>query len=71
MTEVLDRFMRYVRVDSASNVDSPSIPSSQGQLRFADLLASELEGMGGAFKVSRLSDGSVLARESASQSSRI
>lgn len=69
MNEALDRFMRYVRVDSASNADSPSRPSSQGQLRFADLLASELEGLGGAFEVSRLSDGSVLARASASPGS--
>ncbi len=66
MTEVLDRFLRYVRMDSASVLDGPDRPSSQGQLRFAELLEAELSGMGGAWTNSRLADGSLLLRLPAS-----
>jgi tripeptide aminopeptidase len=69
MTEVLDRFMRYVRVDSASVVDGPGRPSSTGQLRFAELLEAELDGLGGPWTKVRLADGSLLVRVEASPGS--
>jgi tripeptide aminopeptidase len=65
----LDRFMRYVRLDSASVLDGPDRPSSQGQLRFAELLEAELSGMGGPWSVRRLADGSLLVRVEASPGS--
>ena len=66
MTEILDRFMRYVRVDSASALDGRDRPSSPGQLRFADLIEAELADMGGPWTTSRLADGSLLVRVPAS-----
>ena len=62
MTDVLDRFMRYVRLDSASVLDNPDRPSSPGQARFAGLLESELALMGGAWTTVCLDDGSLLVR---------
>jgi tripeptide aminopeptidase len=62
MTEVLDRFMRYVRLDSASVLNGPERPSSPGQARFAALIESELAAMAGPWTTMRLDDGSLLAR---------
>ncbi|HCM26495.1 MAG: hypothetical protein A2Z99_10720 [Treponema sp. GWB1_62_6] len=65
--EVLERFMRYVRLDTASDPDNPSRPSSRGQVDFADLLEDELAAMKGPWECRRLSDGSLLVRIGASK----
>ncbi len=70
MTDVLDRFMRYVRLDSASVLDNPDRPSSPGQAVFADLLEAELAGMGGPWATARLDDGSLLVRVPAAAGSK-
>lgn len=69
MTEVLDRFLRYVRVDSASVLNGPDRPSSRGQARFAELLGAELAAMAGPWTSSLLDDGSILVRVPASAGS--
>jgi tripeptide aminopeptidase len=43
---VVDRFLRYVRVNTESRENQPSIPSSQGQWDLARMLAAELETLG-------------------------
>ena len=43
---VLERFLRYVRVDTASNRHSSSFPSTPGQLELMRLLARELAELG-------------------------
>lgn len=43
---VLDRFLKYVAMDSRSDPDSPSIPSTAGQTALARMLAEELKEMG-------------------------
>ena len=64
---VLERFLRYVRIDSSSNPDVPSRPSTRGQVDFADLLEGELAAMKGHWECRRLSDGSILVRVEPSQ----
>ncbi|HUA02870.1 MAG TPA: peptidase T [Solirubrobacteraceae bacterium] len=44
--DVLDRFLRYVRIDTQSRRDRTSSPSTPGQLELGSLLASELEAAG-------------------------
>ncbi len=66
MTEVLERFLRYVRVESRSNPDEAGRPSTPGQASFADLLEAELASMNGPWKATRLDDGSILVRLPAS-----
>ncbi len=46
MEKVTDRFLRYVAVDTQSDPDSESQPSTARQLDLLKLLKSELEGMG-------------------------
>lgn len=46
MTTVLDRFLRYVQIDTRSDDKSPSCPSTPGQLTLLRLLVEELQGMG-------------------------
>ena len=46
MEKVTDRFLRYVAVDTQSDPDSESQPSTARQLDLLRLLKSELEGMG-------------------------
>lgn len=46
MEQVLDRFLRYVKVYTTSDHNSTSYPSTNRQLPFADQLAEELRGMG-------------------------
>jgi tripeptide aminopeptidase len=54
------RLMRYCAIDTQSDADSPSQPSTAIQLTLADLLVGELEGMGASDV--RLTDyGTVLA----------
>ena len=44
--DVLERFLRYVRIDTQSTRLSDSYPSTAGQLDLARLLADELRGLG-------------------------
>src|SRR5262245_53582531 len=52
MSDVLERFLRYVRYDTRSDEASTSFPSTPGQLVLLNDLAAELRGLG-------LSDASV------------
>jgi tripeptide aminopeptidase len=70
VTDVLDRFLRYVTLDSASVLNGPKRPSSEGQDRFASLLEGELAAMGGEWTAVRLSDGSLLLRLPATSGSK-
>ena len=40
---VLDRFLRYVKIDTQSKEDQPTVPSTRKQLVLANLLARELK----------------------------
>jgi tripeptide aminopeptidase len=62
MSEVLDRFLRYVRIDSASVAGGHGLPSSPGQAALAGLIEAELGSLGGPWSLSRLGDGSLLVR---------
>jgi tripeptide aminopeptidase len=44
--DVLDRFLRYVRVDTQSDHFSTTFPSTPGQIDLSRLLAGELRGLG-------------------------
>ncbi|MEI6142641.1 MAG: tripeptide aminopeptidase PepT, partial [Mariniphaga sp.] len=44
--QVVERFLRFVKYDTASSVTSGSTPSSKGQLEFANVLANELLAIG-------------------------
>src|SRR4051794_5852573 len=44
--DVLERFLRYVRVDTKSELDREQCPSSAGQLELGRLLVAELEEIG-------------------------
>jgi tripeptide aminopeptidase len=44
--DVLERFLRYVRIDTQSERDRTSSPSTQGQLELARMLVGELERAG-------------------------
>ena len=46
MEKILDRFLRYVAVDTQSDENSPSQPSTAKQLDLLKLLCEELKGMG-------------------------
>ena len=43
---LLQRFLRYVKIDTTARVDAKSYPSSPGQLRLGRLLVRELKAMG-------------------------
>lgn len=43
---VTERFLRYVRIDTQSNPNSPTCPSTEKQKDLGRLLAAELQGMG-------------------------
>jgi tripeptide aminopeptidase len=60
MEQVLDRFLRYVRVYTTSDPDSTTYPSTDRQIQFADQLANELR-MIGLFEVERDEYGYVTA----------
>jgi len=45
-TSVLERFLRYVKLDTASDPASTSTPSTAKQLVLLDLLVEELQGLG-------------------------
>src|SRR6478609_5370489 len=44
--DLLDRFLRYVRVDTQSRRDRTQSPSTPGQLELARILVGELEAIG-------------------------
>ncbi len=44
--ELTRRFLRYVAVPSESDASAGVVPSTEGQRRLAELLASELQEMG-------------------------
>ena len=46
MSEVLERFLRYVRIDTESDRDSQTYPSSAKQLDLLRLLTEELRQIG-------------------------
>jgi tripeptide aminopeptidase len=45
-TSVLERFLRYVRIDTRSDPDRTTIPSTETQLVLLDLLVEELKALG-------------------------
>ena len=46
MSNIVDRFMRYISIDTQSDEDSPTSPSTPKQFRLARLLAEEMTEMG-------------------------
>jgi tripeptide aminopeptidase len=46
MIEVLDRFMRYVKIHTTSKEDAEEIPSTKRQFDLANILAEELKQLG-------------------------
>lgn len=46
MENIVDRFMRYVQIDTKSDEESQTCPSTKGQFSFAKLLKKELEIIG-------------------------
>ena len=46
MSDVIDRFIRYIQIDTQSDPQSKSCPSSEKQLALAKLLVEELQSMG-------------------------
>lgn len=46
MKKVVDRFLNYVAIDTKSEYDSPSFPSSKKQFELANLLVKELKELG-------------------------
>ena len=46
MTDVVERFLRYVKIDTQSDPDSTTYPSTAKQLDLAKVLVEELEAMG-------------------------
>src|SRR5262245_49941130 len=46
MSQLLDRFLRYVRIDTKADENSSTYPSSPGQLVLGKLLRDELLAMG-------------------------
>ena len=53
MSSALERFLRYVTIDTRSNDSSTTCPSTPGQLELARLLKTELTGLGALDVVSR------------------
>lgn len=45
-TRLLERFLRYVQIDTTAQADAECCPSSPGQLEFGRLLAAELQAFG-------------------------
>ncbi|KEK21950.1 peptidase T [Bacillus gaemokensis] len=44
--ELIERFTRYVKVDTQSNEESQTVPSTRGQIEFGKLLVEELKQIG-------------------------
>ena len=45
-SRLLQRFLRYVQIDTAANADSSDYPSSPGQIELGRILVEELRSMG-------------------------
>nr|WP_027872100.1 peptidase T [[Eubacterium] cellulosolvens] len=52
-TKLVDRFLRYVKIDTQSSEEAEEQPSTQKQRVLADLLAEELEALGAAVDYDR------------------
>ena len=46
MEQAYERFLRYIAIDTTSDEQFPSCPSTPGQLELARLLADEMRQMG-------------------------
>jgi len=46
MSGVIDRFLKYVQIDTKSNEDSTSVPSTDKQLKLAQEIVEEIKGLG-------------------------
>jgi len=46
MSDVIDRFLRYIKIDTESDVNSETCPSTLKQLDLARLLKKELDELG-------------------------
>ena len=46
MTTVVERFLKYVKIDTRSDEDSTTVPSTAKQLNLARELVKEMEEMG-------------------------
>src|SRR5690554_3302419 len=46
MSKVMDRLLKYVKVETTSDSRSKTVPSTKTQLAFAKELGNELEGLG-------------------------
>ncbi|MCR8998434.1 peptidase T, partial [Brevibacillus laterosporus] len=44
--DIIERFTRYVKIDTQSNAQSQTVPSTPGQLELGNLLVEELKAMG-------------------------
>ena len=44
--QAIDRFLRYVKIDTQSKEDQPTVPSTKKQFDLANLLATELKSLG-------------------------
>lgn len=64
-TALLDRFLRYVAIDTQSSYENQSVPSTEGQWRLLHLLEKELNQMG-AHKVTLHAQGYLTATIAAS-----
>ena len=43
---LIDRFIRYAKIDTQSDASNPECPSTPGQLTLANMLIEELKGIG-------------------------
>ncbi|MDR3602510.1 MAG: peptidase T [Desulfosporosinus sp.] len=46
MSDVIDRFLKYIQFDTQSNEDSTSVPSTAKQMKLAQEIVKELKGFG-------------------------
>lgn len=46
MDKIIERFKRYIAVDTKSDSDSETVPSTKGQLELGELLVEELNELG-------------------------
>lgn len=60
MTDVVERFLRYVRIDTQSDENSQTCPSTKKQFELARLLVKELEELG-LYKVTLDTNGYLMA----------
>jgi len=46
MDKIVERFKRYIAVDTKSDADSETVPSTKGQLKLGKILVEELNNLG-------------------------